>query len=192
MKRPERPLTHQTGAALIVALVLLVLVTLLGVAGLRTVSLEEKMAGGTYDRSIAFQAAEAALRAGEAVAGAQAHTSPPNSGFPTYTDESEGSSCPSNAINNCVNGLCPTPDKDCPPRWQDAGFTGWTNAANAANVSSLAGTPQYFVEYLGNTFPCGGSPDPNNCKRYRITARSDPTLGDGRAAVVLQSIYATD
>jgi type IV pilus assembly protein PilX len=182
----------QTGAALIVALVLLVIVTLLGLAGLRNVTLEEKMAGAAYDRSIAFQAAEAALRAGEAVAEAEANSTPINSGFPTPTYTNANSTCPTGANNNCVNGLCTTPHKDCAPRWQDPNFNGWTNLLQ--QVSPLAGTPQYFVEYLGGDFHCtdGGSSDPKNCKRYRITARSDPNLGDGRAAVVLQSIYATD
>jgi type IV pilus assembly protein PilX len=180
----------QTGAALIVALVLLVIVTLLGLAGLRNVTLEEKMAGAAYDRSIAFQAAEAALRVGEAAAETQSKLAPPNQGFPTYTDAN--SNCPTAANNTCTGGLCATPDKDCVPRWSDPSFAGWTNVP--AEVSTLAGTPQYFVEYLGGNFPCtdGGSSDPKNCKRYRITARSDPNLGDGRAAVVLQSIYATD
>ncbi|BCU07712.1 pilus assembly PilX family protein [Allochromatium tepidum] len=179
----------QTGTALIVSLILLLLVTLLGVAGIKSVALEEKMAGNSYDRSLVFQAAEYALRVGEAVAEVKSKTIPPNNGFPTYTDADD--TCPTGAIDNCTSGLCPTPDKDCLPRWQDSSFTGWINASS---VSSLAGTPQYFVEYLGGTFPCtdGGSSDPNNCKRYRITARSDPNLGNGRATVVLQSIYATD
>ncbi|MCX7607930.1 MAG: PilX N-terminal domain-containing pilus assembly protein [Anaerolineales bacterium] len=180
----------QTGAALIVSLVLLVLVTLLGVAGIQTVALEEKMAGNAYDRNIALQAAEAALRIGEGVAETQSKTTPPNSGFPTYTDADN--TCPTSpsAINNCASGLCPTPDKDCTERWKVSGFSGWANAS--VSLGGLAGTPQYFVEYLGNTFPCtdGGSSDPKNCKRYRVTARSNP--GSGRAVVMLQSVYATD
>jgi type IV pilus assembly protein PilX len=52
--------------------------------------------------------------------------------------------------------------------------------------------PQYFIEYLSNTFPCsdGGASDPKNCKHYRITARSNP--GTGRASVMLQSVYRTE
>ncbi|WP_217126716.1 pilus assembly PilX family protein [Hydrogenophilus thiooxidans] len=180
----------EQGVALIVALVLLVVVTLLGVSGVQNVALEEKMAAAAFDRNLALQAAEAALRMGEAVAEAQSKTVPPNSGFPSYTDANNTCPASPSAINNCVNGLCPTPDKDCNERWKVPNFTGWVDAP--VNLGSLAGTPQYFIEYLGNTFPCtdGGPSDPKNCKRYRITARSNP--GTERATVMLQSIYATD
>ncbi len=172
------------GAALIVSLVLLTLVTLLGVAGIRTVSLEENMAGHSFDRNLALQAAEAALREAEKYAEANKPT-------PTYSDTDN--TCPTSpsAINNCdANGVCPPPDKDCTPRWRASGFTGWKSAT--VSLSALAGTPQYFIEYLGSTFPCsdGGSSDPKNCKRYRITARSNP--GTGRASVMVQSVYATE
>jgi len=184
-----RRTTRENGAALIVALVLLVVVTLLGVTGLRNVTLEEKMAAATYDRSLAFQAAEVALREGEVVAEAQSKLRPPNQGFRTYTDAD--SSCPPEANNDyCTGGLCATPDKDCVPRWQDPNFLP-NNWASASSVSTLAGTPEYFVEYLGCRSENASLTECTNY--YRITARSDPNLGNtGRAAVVLQSVYATD
>ncbi|PJI46436.1 MAG: pilus assembly protein PilX [Pseudomonas sp.] len=58
----------ERGAVLLVSLVMLVLLTLIGLAGMRMVQLEERMAGNLRDRQMAFQAAEAALRAGEATA----------------------------------------------------------------------------------------------------------------------------
>lgn len=58
------PLRHrQQGVVLIVALVILVLVTLVGVSTVRGTTMEEKMAGNSRDRDKAFQAAEAAVRA---------------------------------------------------------------------------------------------------------------------------------
>jgi Tfp pilus assembly protein PilX len=54
------------GAVLLVSLVMLLLLTVIGLAGMRMVQLEERMAGNLRDRQVAFQAAEAALRAGEA------------------------------------------------------------------------------------------------------------------------------
>lgn len=60
------PATQQ-GAALITGLIFMVVLTLLVVAAMRTTILEEKMAGNTRDMNIAFQACEAALRAGEKV-----------------------------------------------------------------------------------------------------------------------------
>jgi len=68
MKRPSIPpaSAHQQGAVLITALMLLVVLTLLGLAGMQSTILEERMAGNYRDRQIAFEAAEAALRVGEA------------------------------------------------------------------------------------------------------------------------------
>ena len=55
----------QQGAALIVALVLLLVLTVLGTAGLQDTTMEERMAGNFRDYSAAFDAAETALRMGE-------------------------------------------------------------------------------------------------------------------------------
>ena len=59
------PQFKQTGSALIVALSILVVLTLLGVASMQGSSLQEKMAGNSRDAQVAFQAAEAAIRQGE-------------------------------------------------------------------------------------------------------------------------------
>ena len=55
--RPAR----ESGAVLIVAMILLVLLTLLGVTAMNTTSLEEKMASNTQEQVRAFQAAETGL-----------------------------------------------------------------------------------------------------------------------------------
>ncbi|MBB4866607.1 type IV pilus assembly protein PilX [Pseudomonas nitritireducens] len=56
------------GAILLVTLVMLLLLTLIGLAGMRLASLEERIAGNLRDRQLAFQAAETALRQGELAA----------------------------------------------------------------------------------------------------------------------------
>lgn len=56
---------YQKGSALLVSLIILVVMTLLGLSGMRTSVMEEKMAGNMRDNELAFQAAEAALRAAE-------------------------------------------------------------------------------------------------------------------------------
>ncbi|MDZ7752602.1 MAG: PilX N-terminal domain-containing pilus assembly protein [Gammaproteobacteria bacterium] len=56
---------RQGGAALVVSLLLLVTLTLIGLAGMRGTTMEEKMAGNMRDRNVAFQASEGAVRAGE-------------------------------------------------------------------------------------------------------------------------------
>ena len=177
---PLPPSHSQRGVALAVSLILLIIVTLLALSNLQTVTLEEKMTAATYDRQLAFQAAEAALREGE-----QYVTN--NKPTPQYTDADD--TCPGTAINNCADGVCPVPDKDCPPRWlPSSGFTQWKNAT--ATVNEL--TPQYFIEFMKNNADCtdGGVSDPKNCKLYRITGRAGVVTG--RSTVVLQSLYRTE
>jgi len=53
---------REKGAVLIVALLFLVMLTLLGVTAMTSSTMEERMAGNARDTSVAFQAAEAALR----------------------------------------------------------------------------------------------------------------------------------
>lgn len=164
--RPDRG--RQQGIALVIALVLLVIMSLVGLNGLRSVTLEERMTAHTYDRNLSFQAAEAALRDAEAFV--EANKPSPASG--------------------CTNGICAAPVPTATPRWLDPSFNSW-RSADAVASGSVTITPQYFVEYLGNTFECfPGSSVLMTCRRYRITARSN--AGADRAAVMLQSIYATD
>jgi type IV pilus assembly protein PilX len=58
--------TYQSGAVLIISLIMLLLLTIIGASSIQTTSLEEKMAGNLRNANLAFQAAESALRAGEA------------------------------------------------------------------------------------------------------------------------------
>ena len=50
----------QRGVALVVALLLLVVITLVGLAAVRGTIMQQKMAANLFDRQIAFQGAEAA------------------------------------------------------------------------------------------------------------------------------------
>ena len=60
-------LNNQRGAILIIAMVMLLLLTIIGLSSMRGTSLQESMAGNIRDSSLALQAAEAALRKGEGV-----------------------------------------------------------------------------------------------------------------------------
>lgn len=167
--KPHR--RQQKGIALVVALVLLVIMTLVGLNSMRSVTLEERMTGHTFDRSLSFQAAEAALREAEA-----------------FVEANKPSPA---ALSACISGICGSPAPTATPRWLDDTFNSWRTAAQIEN-GNIDITPQYFVEYLGATYAC----DPNSpasattCRRYRVTARSN--AGNDRASVVLQSIYATE
>jgi type IV pilus assembly protein PilX len=56
---------YQSGVVLIISLVMLLLLSIIGISGMAVTILEEAMAANHRDRNLAFQAAEAALRAGE-------------------------------------------------------------------------------------------------------------------------------
>ena len=62
---------NQRGWVLVVGLVILVMLTILSMALMKTARLEEKMAGATRDMNLSFQAAETALRAAESFIEAQ-------------------------------------------------------------------------------------------------------------------------
>ena len=68
----------QQGAVLIIALIMLVLITMVSIATIRTGTMDEKMAGNARDRDKAFQAAEAAVRSclSELQAGTYVGTTP--------------------------------------------------------------------------------------------------------------------
>lgn len=81
----------QRGNTLLVVLILLLIMTLLGLASLRGAMLEERMTGNQFDRSLVFQAVEAALREGEEVA--MALPAPPKR-------------IPESPTYGCENGVC--------------------------------------------------------------------------------------
>jgi type IV pilus assembly protein PilX len=177
LPQPHHGTDKQRGVALIISLILLVVMTLLGMAAIRSITSEERMATQTYDRSLAFQATESALKSAELLLEA----------LPTKPTPAVGAGC--TLADNLM--VCAPPATADTPRWKDDDFASWQNATTVGS-DTLAITPQYFVEYLGDAFACqpGNASDPMNCKRYRVTARSPVVTG--RASVVLQSVYATE
>ncbi|MDE2248022.1 MAG: pilus assembly protein [Pseudomonadota bacterium] len=168
--------------ALLVALILLVVITLVGLAAVRGTLMQQKMTSNFYDRQLAFQLAEAALRQGEMAVQAAASPSVFYDCSPTG-----GNLCLSNALTDTN-----VPAADLV-----------TVSATSFNPGALAvGSPQYVVEYLGNfALPKSKVTQLSNCSGYapcgrtltadfyRITARSGPADVQDRASVVLQSVY---
>lgn len=158
--------SKQRGISLLTVLLLLLIMTLLGVASLRSVLMQERMASNMLDRSIAFQNAESALREAEAL-------------IPTRP-----------LYDGTVPGLYPLPVNNVTPRWLAAG-TVWRNAADPGGLSP--GAPQFIIEAMASgplTRSCQKVVTNNpTClaERYRITARSQ---ANDRAQVVIQSIFA--
>ncbi len=178
--------TAQSGIALITGLIFLVLLTIIGVTAMQTTMLEEKMAGNLRDENLAFQAAEAALRAGESYL--QGATVGP---FLTVKNST---------------GLYQPALSATTEWWETADI--WTAAASRAYTGTLSGiatAPRYIVEDVSFKTQCtqpgfcqniplpkipGGSlkfgPVPD-IGLYRITARG--TGGTNETAIVLQSYF---
>lgn len=176
---PRSP-ASQRGAALMVVLVLLLIMTLLGLSSLRGTLMSQRMAANTYDRNISLQAAESALREGEAVVATGTLTSA------AFT-------------NPCTAGKCAqqTAAVGTSERWADPSFSGWQTGSMLSADAYM--TPQYFIELMGNAPNWPGCdqeiPMHPNCltPRYRITARNlnPATAGNSdRSLVVLQSNYS--
>ena len=66
MNRNSGNPSRERGAALVVALLMLLVMTVLGIASMGVTRMEERMAGNTRDLDLAFQGAEAGLRNAEA------------------------------------------------------------------------------------------------------------------------------
>ncbi len=65
MDRSSYIVKRESGAALIVALIFLLVMSLLGTSSVRTSTMQERMAGNMRDGNVAFQRAEAGLRGAE-------------------------------------------------------------------------------------------------------------------------------
>lgn len=179
----------QRGVALVVALLLLVVITLVGLAAVRGTILQQKMTANFYDRQIAFQATEGALRQAEIAVS----TMPPPSSS-SFVPASPIRNCSYNSGNHCLAN--PFTDPSPSPA-----FSPTTVATASFDAGALAAAkPQYVIEYLGyfeappdavrDLNQAGRSKTINYSGFYRITARSgDPATVKNRASVTLQSIF---
>jgi type IV pilus assembly protein PilX len=155
----------QRGVALIVVLILLIVMSILGIAIMRSSAMQERMSANLRDRSIAFQAAEGALRfaQNQVLGGGSWDTQIP-------TDDDCGAS-----------GICPTGSD---PVWMSL------PAGSYDEVLLDGAPPQYWIEYLGvgpgYKGACDTLPPSVDCQSpmYRVTARS---RAQGRADVVVQA-----
>ncbi|MEW5892533.1 MAG: PilX N-terminal domain-containing pilus assembly protein [Pseudomonadota bacterium] len=163
--------SQQQGAALIMTLIFLVLLTMIGVTSVRVSTLEERMAGNTSDRYRAFQAAEAALRDCESVL--------------------QQASLP--AFNN-TNGYYQPAAVGATPRWKSINWSSSTASREYSGTFSGVGSkPRCIIEEMpamqmatsGGSLKAG-TPQPE-LGVYRITARGTGVTGD--TVVMLQTMY---
>lgn len=169
-RRP--PSASQRGAILAVSLLLLLVVTIIGVAGMQVTTLQERMAGNTKSRSIALEAAEVAVRDAEEYLDAIVATSDFDASGPYYSQ-----------------GNAPDP-------FASATWSGGSAEQFSGSLTGLdsAENPAYFVEWVG-TVTAQNSPQMNNYGQttmptvsgFRIVARG--TDASGNARVYIESYY---
>lgn len=187
---------RQRGIALAVALFLLILITLIGLVAIRGATVQQRMTANFYDRQIAFQNAEAALRAGQAALSDVEHLTADDY---RVCDGSQGT-CEAN----------PFTDSALDGKYIKTVATGTDIAAGQYTAGNTApGQPQFVIELIcadctapgasgesqsANCSNYGACSDPGvvSADYYRITARSgDPGIetGANRATVTLQAMF---
>ena len=191
------PARLQRGFSLIVGLIFLVAITLLGVIAMKNTLLQERMAGGMRDRSLAFQAAEAALRDAKldllnmrvgGIVCAPADNCHP--GNPIVHESGFDAAC---TLGRCFDdpgdgwGYGGVPGQAA---WDAFPLTGgpsvqygFYTGAQAANLGNVAAPPRYLIEVFLD--------DPTLAPKkvyYRITARA--VGANQNTVVVLQEVFA--
>ncbi len=161
---------YQQGATLIVSLILLMVMTLIGLSSMQSTTVEEKMAGNMRDQSIAFQAAETALRAGEIYLGT-----------------------PILPVFNGSNGFYqPAAGETALPIWEtiDWSDTSQVNTVSNLTIADVVHNPVYIIEELAEVADASGSLEaalPKISAFYRVTAHGSGNSDTSK--VILQSVY---
>lgn len=173
---------HQRGVSLLVVLLLLVVMSILGVAVLRSSGMQERMSANMVDRNEAIQAAETGLLVAQqsVILG-------------TFNAMWDGSSdfTTLRASNTCAGaGFCDRSNPNVPANWETVPTApiAWTTMANGARYG-------FTVEYLGKAKGessevqgvCNTTAAPRYlCERpmFRVTSYG---RGRGVAQVMLQS-----
>lgn len=170
----------QQGAILVISLLLLLILTVLGLAVMRMTRMQERMAGNTRDLNLALQGAEAALREGEARILAFGTVKP---------NALSTADCSVPTLTVCQRTALPIGIAEQPADWWTANALEF-GAAGTVELDGLREDPRYTVEEVGIK-PQGdlgiGHEPPQDNYVYQITARS--TGASGQTNTVLQSTF---
>ena len=150
----------QRGVALVVGMILLLVLTLIGLASMRSAVMEEQMAGHFRDRDLALQAAEAAVRDAEAFILANAIT--------------EGAGGVYDGNNGLLGRLDTEPDY--------LGMSWGDGNSRSRSFPRVSEDPRYVIKMLSKTTTGG-----QTVTIFRITARGVGRNPNTR--VFIQSTY---
>jgi type IV pilus assembly protein PilX len=178
---------RQSGAVMAVTLIFLLILSMLGLSGMRGAQLQERMTGNQRDRNLALQAAEAALRDAERFLRDEAD------GDLGFDDDPAAEAA---GDNPGLFAQALQPSDDYPEReagralfWETLDW-GLHAQEYPEDIPHTAERPGYAIEYLGQVALDGsqraGQPVSTR-SAYRITARG---VGpSGVSMVYLQSSY---
>ena len=175
MKKTIAIRRRQSGVALVISLIFLLLMTLLSTSTMRSATMQEKMAGNTRDYNLGFQSAEAALREAEEYLRTTAV-------LPEFDDTG------AHYIVNSPNRLA----------WQDYPPTDGSGYIDySTSVYGTARRPRYYVERLTTARPPGTETEAGTAVDeifyFRITAvgygGAVDAGGNPLSSVVLSSVY---
>jgi type IV pilus assembly protein PilX len=162
---------EQSGVVLVISLIMLVLLTLISITSMQVTGLEEKMAGNSKDKNVAFQAAGAALRDAERDI--------------SYSNRISGVT---GMTDTCAAGLCYFGPAGMSNIWDDASKVAnavpYGTYTAATTISGVINQPRYLV--IGTKFwPAGAT-------SWKYMYKSIAIAQGGRATTqsVLKSVYA--
>lgn len=204
MSKQNATRMQQQGAALAVGLILLLIITLMGYTGMKGTILQEKMAAGLKNRSMAYAGAQSALRAGEQFLYNLVET--------TNGVVIEGTAAGSlsniyslyNTPGEATSGLNSTVESFKKNDWSTSGSTpGHDYTASSYIGSSLSVQPEFMIQHIrgtslgggglnqtvefGNYGSGGGSGSSPEQSTFLITGKS--RSGDGKSFAMLESVY---
>jgi type IV pilus assembly protein PilX len=179
LRPPRARCSTQRGATLLVSLILLLALTVVGVASMRESMTQLKVVTAAQDDDIAFQAAEFALRAGEQYIVDKTR----KEGVRIEPADVDGTLVVHTQGDLSLNW------------WQLSSNASWKDSMEASSYKTLSGAqvkPGFMIELLGKDSSGGGSvglgnDDVNIVMNYRITARGFGPNPDSGYYVVLQT-----
>lgn len=193
-----KSMKKQQGAVLAVGLILLLIITLMGYTSMKGTMLQEKMAAGLHNRSLANSGANSAVRAGEEFLynlveqtnGVDVKGTP-NGDFNKLYSQLQDPKNPTDGLNIIVEAFKLRNWSSSQGTVHSHDFTDSDNESSKLNK-----TPYYIIEEIAATnsgsvnsqeWGTRGSGDTNEQKAFLITGKSQS--GDGKTTVLSQSMY---
>ncbi len=173
----RQPTCNQTGSVLITALIFLAIMATLAASSMQATTMSERLAGNVRDKSVAFQAAEATIRAAENKLLTITTEFTVNGTIPKFPGQYPAT------INTNGKTIDSWRYVDTQQLWGDGNAVAIYQKVGSYLDRVLAQPPSYVIEEIKSF---SGSP-PIATTYYRITARA---IGlSSQSEVVLQSTF---